>query len=320
MRNVRTVIGVLAAMAISAAPAAAQDKAADVLAAARQAIGGGKLDSLKTLSVQSHMARNMGERQMQSDIQILIETPDKYARIEEMTAPVARTMTSGFSGDAAIRPAGMSMGAGGGMMIVMGGPGGGAPPAPKMTPEQEVELNTMLLRSQRTDVSRLMLGWLAMTHPSLDATYTYAGEAESPDGKAHVIDVKAADFDAKLFIDQATNLPLMITYRAPEPRMMTMRGPGGASGGAVVAQHGAAAPPAGPGQAGQAPASQAQLDATRMEPPKMADYQVYFSDWRDVSGIKFPHVMQRATGGATVEEWEITKVGVNQKIDPKKFQ
>src|SRR5688572_20448241 len=198
MKNVRTVIGTLAAMvALSAAPAAAQDKAAEVLAAARQAIGGGKLATLKTLSVQSRAARNMGERQMTSDVQILVETPDKYARIEDITAPVARTLNSGFSGGTAIRPAGMSMGGGGGMMIVMGGPGGGAPAAaPKMTPEQEAEMNTMLLRSQRTEISRLMLGWLAMTHPSLDATYTYAGEAESPDGKAHVIDVKAGDFEA----------------------------------------------------------------------------------------------------------------------------
>ena len=319
MRNVRTAIGVLAAMAISAAPATAQDKAAEVLTAARQAIGGSTLASLETLSVQSHMARNMGERQMKSDLQILIETPDKYVRIEEMTAPIARTMTSGFSGDTAIRPAGVSMGPGGGMMFVIGGPGGGAPAAAKMTPEQEAEVNTMLLRSQRTEVSRLMLGWLAMTHPSLDTTYTYAGEAESPDGKAHVIDVKAAGFDAKLFIDQATNLPLMITYRAPEPRTMTMRGPGGPGGSAVVAQHGA---PAANSRAGQSPeqAAQAQIDAMLVEPPKMADYQVYFSDWREVAGIKFPHVLQRATGGVTVEEWEVTKVGVNQKIDPKKFQ
>ena len=29
-----------------------------------------------------------------------------------------------------------------------------------------------------------MLGWFAMAHPALNAQYTYAGEAESPDGKA----------------------------------------------------------------------------------------------------------------------------------------
>ena len=43
-----------------------------------------------------------------------------------------------------------------------------------------------MLRSARADISRLMLGWFAAAHPSLDAQYTYAGEAESPDGKADV--------------------------------------------------------------------------------------------------------------------------------------
>ena len=38
-----------------------------------------------------------------------------------------------------------------------------------------------------------MLGWFAAAHPSLSVEYTYAGEAESPDGKADVIDVKNAD-------------------------------------------------------------------------------------------------------------------------------
>lgn len=284
------------------APALAQDKAAEVLGASRQAIGGEKVANLTSFSVKSRMARNIGDRQMTSELEILAEAPDKYVRIEDITAPVARTMTMGFSGDKAIRPAGPGgmMGGPGGMRIVMGGPGGAAAGADvKPTPEQEARMNEMMLRSQRTEISRLMLGWFAAAHPALGATYTYAGEAESPDGKAHVIDVKAGEFEAKLFIDQATNLPLMLTYRGPEPRTMVMGGPGGSGG----RQGGAA-----------------RLEAMRSEPPKMADFQIYFSDWRETGGVKFPHVLQRAMGGNTVEEWEITKVAVNPKIDPKKFQ
>lgn len=305
--NVR-VIGALAlGVMAAAAPARAEDKAAEVLAAARQAIGGDKVANLKSFSVKGRMARNIGDRQMTSDLEIFVEAPDKYVRIEDITAPMARTMTSGFSGEKAIRLTGMTAGPGG-MRIVMGGPGGApAGEAARMTPEQEAQMNTMLLRNQRTEISRLMLGWFAAAHPSLGATYTYAGDAESPDGKAHVIDVKAGEFEAKLFIDQTTSLPLMLTYRGPEPRVMTMTGgvggPGGRQGGA----------------AGQASA-EARVDAMRNDPPKMADFQIYFSDWRETGGVKFPHVLQRATGGNTVEEWEIAKVAVNPKIDPKKFQ
>ena len=78
-----------------------------------------------------------------------------------------------------------------------------------------------------------MLGWFGATHPSVNAHYTYAGEAESPDGKAHVIDVKNADgFAARLFIDEQTHLPLMVTYQGPQPRMVDDRRAAPRRGGA----------------------------------------------------------------------------------------
>jgi hypothetical protein len=50
------------------------------------------------------------------------------------------------------------------------------------------------------------------------------------------------------------------------------------------------------------------------------EYALYFDDWRDVEGIKFPHSFRRAIAGVTTEEWTISKVKVNPKIDPKKFE
>ena len=51
----------------------------------------------------------------------------------------------------------------------------------------------------------------------------------------------------------------------------------------------------------------------------MVEFTLFFDDWRDADGIKFPHKMRRAMGGATNEEWTVSKVKVNPKIDPKKF-
>ena len=308
MKSLRFTAMYLTMAMMAAQPAAAQDKAAEVIAAARAAIGGGVLAGMKTFGVEARAARNIGDRQMSSNVEVLVEAPDKYVRIDDMTAPVARTMTSGFNGETAIRPAGMSVGHGGAMIIVVG-PGGAAPGA-AMTPEQEAQLNATLLTNQQAEISRLMLGWFAMPHPSLDAVFTYVGEAEAPDGKAHVIDVASGSFAARLFIDQATNLPLMLTYQAPKPRVMTMRAPAaaGASG------HGGA-------QGGSPPDdARRRLEAMRDEPPAMVETRLYFSDWREAGGIRFPHVLQRAAEGETVEEWEITRVRVNPKIDAKKFQ
>lgn len=52
-------------------------KAAEAIAAARKAIGGKKLDALKTLSVQAAMQRHVGTLQMTSDLELLVEMPDK---------------------------------------------------------------------------------------------------------------------------------------------------------------------------------------------------------------------------------------------------
>src|SRR5258708_31387687 len=57
-------------------------KAAEILAAARKAIGDKKLDALKTFSVQSALQRNVQNMQLSSDVEILLELPGKYLRSE----------------------------------------------------------------------------------------------------------------------------------------------------------------------------------------------------------------------------------------------
>jgi hypothetical protein len=51
----------------------------------------------------------------------------------------------------------------------------------------------------------------------------------------------------------------------------------------------------------------------------MVDISIFFDDWREVDGLQFPHVMRRASGGTTNEEWTINKVKVNPKIDAQTF-
>lgn len=315
---------VLAAIAVAAQmaqPALAQDKAAEVLAKMRQAAGGGTLESLKTFSLEARSARNMGERQLVTDIELYLDLPDRYLRVDNITAPIARTMTSGFNGDKLIVPAGMA-GAPGGPMVVShdapaggggmqrmtvevmvagGGPRGGGPGGAAMTPEQQAMMAASAIRAQRVELSRLMLGWFGTAHPGLKAVYTYDGEAESPDGKAHIIGVKAdGGFHAKLFIDQATNLPLMVTHQAPEP--IRLQNVGRAGGAALTREE-----------------IQKRIEEARKN-AKMIEHRLYFADWQEVGGIRFPHTLQRATGSDTTEEWTIAKVKVNPKIDPKKFQ
>jgi hypothetical protein len=166
-----------------------------------------------------------------------------------------------------------------------------------------------------------MLGWFGSAHPSLQAQYTYAGEAESPDGKAHVIDVKDAEgFAARLFVDQNNYLPLMVTYQGRQPRVMTSGGPMVTSGGGAAAVHTQT-------QTRQLSEEERQKAQSDMEKRLAADlakmptveFSLFFDDWREVDGVHFPHKMRRAVAGETNEEWTFSKVKLNPKIDAKKF-
>jgi hypothetical protein len=309
---------VLATVACAAAVAFAEPvtylaqeagRAAEILARARQAIAGGKLDSLKTFTLQSSVQRNVGTMQLDSDVEIFLEMPDKYARVENTSGGPGLVLsgggTTGFNGDRPLQKLDGGGMPGGGMVVRMGsGPLSTGDGGAKLTPEQIEQSRRTQLRSSRTDVSRLMLGWFAMAHPAAQAEYAFAGEAESVEGKAYVIDVKNADgFAARLFVDELTNLPLMVTYRAPQPRVISQSA-GAPAGGHVVVQQ---------GDIGK------QIQELSRQEPVMADYTVYFEDWRDTDGVKFPFRMRRAMAGTTTEEWSVAKIRVNPKIDAKKF-
>jgi hypothetical protein len=307
-------------LALQAPATGQQDKAAEVMANTRKAIGGKKLEGMKGFSVQANVQRNLGTVQIATESEFLLEMPDKYLRSDTMTGgPMNVSTAMGFNGETPLtRFNAPGMAAGG--MIRMVGPGGPMPGSnEKPTPEQQEQMNAAALRSARQDISRLMLGWFGMSHPSVPVEFSYAGEAESPDGRAHVIDVTGPDnFAARLFIDQDTSLPLMLTYKAPRLRMQTMRGGPGAAGGIQVQR----------GQGGQMSREVSEEERERMreeseklrsQPPEMVEYSLFFADWREADGITFPHSILRSVAGTTDEEWALSRPRVNPKIDQKKF-
>jgi hypothetical protein len=282
-------------------------KAAEILAAARKAIGGGRLDSLKTFSVQSEVQRNMGGMQITSDVEIFLELPDKYARVETLNGGPGMMVSgggaTGFNGERVLQKIGAGPG-GGGMMIRMGGAGNALPPAEKPAAEQLEQMKIAALRNSKNEASRLMLGWFAMAHPAARAEYVYLGEAESVEGKAYVLEARSADgLAARLFIDERTHLPLMVTYKGAQPRVVNQSMNVSGAGHVVT----------------QGPDAQKQTQDAQRQPPATVDFTIYFEDWRDADGVKFPFKLRRASGSDTVEEWSLSKAKVNPRIDPKKF-
>ena len=284
-------------MAIAAHASAAEDKAIEVMVAARSAMGGSKLEAVKSISATGEYRRLMGDREVNGEATIEIIVPDKIKRTEEMGIPggpaMSRTVVldgTEYWEDTTNR---------GGNFMRFGGPGGPGEPGSQGPSEADRErFRQMARRRLQGELQRYLLVWLART----DAQMTYGGEAEAEDGKADVIDVKSdAGAPVRIFFDQETHLPLMLTYEGPQPRMMLRRA-GGAPGGN-------AGPPPDP----------EEMRRRMAEPPKMVTFEVRFSDFKDVNGVTLPHQMSQSVEGKPTEEWTVSQFKVNPNLKPESF-
>jgi hypothetical protein len=139
-------------------------------------------------------------------------------------------------------------------------------------------MRTARVAGVKQDFVRLTLGMFAASFSTYPVTFTYAGQAEAPQGKADVIDVKGpSNFAVKLFVNSQTHLPIMVSWQAQPPPMRGMPpgrgavppgargaapagGPPGAPVGAPPAVSSTAPPvgaPAPPAPGGTAPAGAA---------------------------------------------------------------
>jgi hypothetical protein len=199
------------------------------------------------------------------------------------------------------------------------------------TPEQQAEQRKITLLANRQEFARLTLGMFAASFKGYPLTFSSAGQAEAPDGKADVIDVKGeGDFAAKLFIDAKTHLPLMLSWMAKEPLVMRM-GPGGTSFGSgggrgvTMGGGGGGVQTFGTGQGGAINQEELmkELDARRKEAEanrRVVEYRVYYGEYRNVDGLKLPSQIQRSIDGKPADELKLERIKLNPKIDPSKFE
>ncbi len=243
--------------------ASAQQKDGNqVMADVRAALGGEKLAAVRTLAASGRTLRTgPNGNTMENEFELALELPDKYRLRTALMAMGNMSIyrNSGFNGEQVIeeidRPPNLS---GGNVVIRIGGPGGAVDPA-KMTPEQKAEADRQRLASNKRDFTRLVLGMFGASLAAAPLEFVFAGQAEAPDGKADVLDVRGTDgFAVRLFVDAATHLPLMVTWTDKEP-LILQAGPGGtavtAGGGGAMFQSAGGGPIAAAGGHGAATGS-----------------------------------------------------------------
>jgi hypothetical protein len=177
----------------------------------------------------------------------------------------------------------------------------------------------------KQDFVRLTLGMFATSFSSYPLTFGYAGQAEAPEGKADVIDVTGeGNFASRLFIDAKTHLPLMLSWSTPPnlvPVAAGQKPPDNMPPGSVVFE--TPAPP--PASATAEQKKQFEQDAlaardSAMKSARPAENRIYYADYRDVNGHKFPFRVRRAVGATTIEETIFDRFRINVKVDPRKFE
>lgn len=180
--------------------------------------------------------------------------------------------------------------------------------------------------SVKQDFVKLTLGMLATSFSAYPLTFTFVGQAEAPQGKADVLDVKAApNFALRFFVNSQTHLPIMVSWTVPVStatlKLAGAPAPTGLAPGALVVE--IPAPP-------DASASQADKDkyskdvqdirrkAIASAPP--TEYRIYYADYREAGGLQLPFRLRRAIAGETVEETNFDGFKTNTKIDPRRFE
>jgi len=334
MRRVATSLALVmvAATAVLAAQPGDVDK---VLAEARRALGGEKkLAAVKTFAATGLSTRVVGEQSTApADAEVAIELPDKFMKKDVLATlgTMTITRTSGFNGDAVINIVDQPPSTGGNVVVFKFSSGGA--PGEVLTTEQKEAAQKAQLVAARQDFARLALGFLVSSPAAYPLQFAYGGQAESPDGKADIVDVTGdGGFAARLFIDTTTHLPLMLSWMAKEPLVISQTVGGGGAGRAAAGTHAAGGGGVAVGSVqveGGKPLTpedrdklMKQLDEQRKEleaKRRTVEYRLYYADYRDVDGIKVPFRLQRSIDGKPTEELTFEKVRINGKIDAKTF-
>jgi hypothetical protein len=297
----------------------AQDTArgAALLAQAQQAVGGrAPLDAAKTLHVTGTFRRVLANNDTEGDFEVFLELPDKYLRSEKTGTP-GQPSTERIEALVGTQVRNEVRGGGGrgGAARITGGeapPDGGVTPpeaadAPPPLPDDDLPIvggfrglgargrgamadPEAQRRTRQADVSRLMLMWLLRS----DVPVAWVGIAESPDGKADVLEARFADnVPTRLFLDVETHMPLMMTWQGMPVGAGARRG--------------------GMPQRGRIQAMPV------LPPPEPVNFEMTFSEHRAVDGIRLPHAVTRGMNGETTERWTIRRYRVNPTLEADTF-
>jgi hypothetical protein len=268
-------------------------RATELVGQARAALGGEKaVARIQGLSATGTVQRLIGDRTVEGDVTFDLQLPDKMLRTDSISPMGDRggptlVTGNGINGEKLLRTSRISNAPPGAIIRT--------PPPPAAGSDAE----TQALRNSRAEMARMTIALLVVAPASMSVEYTAAGQAESPDGKADVLDIKGANnFAARLFLDATSHRPLMLTYRGVVPRMV------------VQTQRGAAPP---------TPGTESRGDLPAPPPGDVVDITMFLDDYRPVDGVQLPHHITRSVDGKPNEELTFNTIKINPAFKADAF-
>ena len=186
------------------------------------------------------------------------------------------------------------------MVFRMAGPGG-----QQASPEQMEEMQR---RIYTAEFSRYLLAIILTPPPSLAVEYKYAGESDVEDAQADVIDVSGSNkFAVRVFFDKKSHMPLLLSYRGPKPRIMTMTRQAGSA-------------PKAEDVAKAREEAEKKMHAEAAAIPEEVDFYIRMTDYKKVGGVMVPHKLTFLTENEVSEEFEISKYQLNPQFKADRFE
>jgi hypothetical protein len=300
MRRTAIFFLILGTFLILATNAFADQRAEAILKEVRTAIGGEELiQTIQSLAINAKYTRVLGDRQLSGEREISIGLPNQFLVEDAFTMGGLSTSmisTRGLNGESAWSS---SSGGSGNMVIRMGGPSG-----TQASPEQ---IEAMIRQQYAAEMTRYLLATLAATPTA--GEFKYVGDSDVDGTPVDVLEVPGPNKVAiRIFVDKKTHLPLLLSYRGPKPRIVTMSRPGG---GAMRTDEEIR-------KAREEAEKKANTEAPDV--PEQVDFFIRIENHKKVNGLVLPHKLTFLTDTEVSEEVEISKYQLNAQFKADKFQ
>jgi hypothetical protein len=172
-------------------------------------------------------------------------------------------------------------------------------------------------RLRHNELFRTTFALLLSAPEGSDASYNHAG-VENVDGKScDVILVDASGSAFKLFIDQSSHLPVMLSYKGAIPMVFKFNrdeikaGGDGRTKNVIINRDGSHR---------EIKDDKMQIIIRKLDAPEtLAEYQVRFSDYRNTGGVQLPYKWTQTVGGqpdqtVSVVSYEINPANIEDKF------